>query len=73
MLVLTHESGIETVFGFLQFDHRILNSEGRILLELDDRDWQFGSFVDSPDPRYREIVDLFRKADYLETVLDEWT
>ena len=35
-------------------------------------DWVFRDFVDSPDPRYREIVRMFAKAGYVSQEKDEY-
>ncbi len=34
--------------------------------------WHLSQFVDSPDPRFREIVHLFAEAGFLESEKDEF-
>ncbi len=34
--------------------------------------WFFRNFIDSPDPRYRQIVRWFKEAGYVESEEDEF-
>jgi len=73
LLVVTDARGCETVFGFYRFPRVITDRDGRELMPVADAGgWSSGSFVDSPDPRYRAIVRRFREAGYVASELDEF-
>ena len=73
VLVVTDEHRCETCFGFFKFPEHVTDIHGSILANtgLDGR-WWFRDFVDSPDPRYREIVKRFDAAGYAKVVKDEF-
>lgn len=73
LLVLTDEKGCESTFGFFQYSEEVKDIQGRCLAEtrLGGR-WHFRDFVDSSDPRFRKIVELFRISGYLEKEADEF-
>jgi hypothetical protein len=73
VLVATDEHGCETAFGFFQYAEAVKDIHGRTLAEtgLAGR-WHFSEFVDSPDPRFREIVRLFAEGGFLEREKDEF-
>ena len=73
VLVVTDEHGCETVFGFFQFAETVKDIQGRTLAEtgLAGR-WHFSEFVDSPDPRFREMVALFAGGGYVASEKDEY-
>lgn len=73
VLVVTDAQGCEACFGFFQFPERVIDIHGSILANtgIEDR-WWFRDFVDSPDPRYREIVKRFEAAGYATRVKDEY-
>lgn len=73
VLVVTDAQGGETLFGFFQFEESVKDVHGRALAEtgLAGR-WHLSQFVDSPDPRFREIVRLFDEAGFLESEKDEF-
>ena len=73
VLVVTDERGCETAFGFFQYAETVKDIHGRTLAEtgLAGR-WHFKEFVDSPDPRFREIVRLFAEGGFLEREKDEF-
>ena len=73
VLVVTDERGCETAFGFFQYAEAVKDIHGRTLAEtgLAGR-WYFSEFVDSPDPRFREIVRLFAASAYVEKEKDEF-
>jgi hypothetical protein len=73
VLVVTDEKGCETTFGFLRYPSRISDQRGNVLAETDHGDaWVFRDFVDSPDPRFRRVVQMFDKAGYLRSESDEF-
>ena len=73
VLVLTDEHGCETCFGFFQYPERIVDVHGKVLTRTNFRAaWEFRNFVDTPDPRYREVVRMFAEAGYLAVVKDEY-
>ena len=73
VLVVTDEQGCETLFGFFQYAESVKDVHGRTLAEtgLAGR-WHLSQFVDSPDPRFREMVRLFAEAGFLESEKDEF-
>ena len=73
VLVVTDQQGCETLFGFFQYAERVKDVHGRTLAEtgLAGR-WHLSQFVDSPDPRFREVVRLFAEAGFLESEKDEF-
>lgn len=73
VLVVTDELGCETLFGFFQFAESVKDVHGKNLAEtgLAGR-WHLNQFVDSPGPRFREIVRLFAQAGFLESEKDEF-
>lgn len=73
VLVMTDEQGCEACFGFFKFPDHVIDIHGSILADtgLEGR-WWFRDFVDSPDPRYREIVRRFEAAGYSNWVKDEF-
>ena len=73
VLVVTNERKCETVFGFLQFPEQVTDIHGAVLAEPEfGKAWAFRDFVNSPDPRYRQIVAKFRERGFLRTVKDEF-
>jgi len=73
LLVVTDEHRCETIFGFFQYAATVADIHGRTLAEtgLAGR-WHFHEFVDSPDPRFREIVAMFATSGFLENEKDEF-
>ena len=73
VLVVTDEEGCETLFGFFQYAESVKDVHGRTLAEtgLAGR-WHLSQFVDSPDPRFREMIRLFAEAGFLESEKDEF-
>ena len=73
VLVLTDEHRCETCFGFFKFPAEILDVHGRRIATTGfDGVWAYRDFIDSPDPRYREIVRRFETAGYAKRVKDEF-
>jgi hypothetical protein len=73
VLVVTDNHGCETVFGFFKFAESVTDIQGRTLAEtrLKGR-WHFQEFLDSPDPRFRAIVKMFRDAGFVKDETDEY-
>lgn len=73
VLVVSDERGCETAFGFFQYAETVKDIHGRALAEtgLAGR-WHFSNFVDSPDPRFREIVALFAAGGFVANEKDEY-
>ena len=71
LLIVTNEKGQETVFGFFRYPSSLINIHGNetMPIELGNR-WFFRDFVNSPDPRYREIARMFTQAGYTEAEKD---
>lgn len=73
VLVITDETEREACFGFMQFPERVLARDGTLLAGTGlNGEWVFEEVLQSPDPRYREIVQLFNAADYVERVTDDF-
>jgi len=74
VLVVTDERGCEVVFGFFRYAKLVTDSKGNVVAETGiGMNWRFRNFVDSPDRRYRDIVQLFRKRGFVEYEKDEYT
>ncbi|MEA3208549.1 MAG: hypothetical protein QOE70_1606 [Chthoniobacter sp.] len=73
VLVLTDEGACETCFGFFKFPADIRDVHGRSIADTGfGGTWAYRDFIDSPDPRYREIVGRFEAAGYTKRVKDEF-
>jgi hypothetical protein len=73
ILVVTDARGTESVFGFLRFPAEVRNRQGVAVMPMPGPGVRrFGSFIDSPDRRYRKLVGRFRGAGYLESELNEY-
>jgi hypothetical protein len=73
ILVVTDERGCESVFGFFRYPAALRDLNGHEIMPVPDGgSWVSGDSVDTPDPRYREIVRRFREAGYLASELDEF-
>jgi hypothetical protein len=73
VLVVTDEKGRETVFGFFQFPEAVKDTHRKVVVKTGlNGAWNFRNFVDSPDPRFREIVMRFEEAGYVATEKDEF-
>ena len=64
------ERGEETCFGFLQFPSVVETSNGTVA--TDANGWRFCDFVQSPDPRYRDVVRQFAGVGFLKDETDEF-
>ena len=73
LLVITNERGHESIFGFFRYPETLkdLNGRGVIRTGAGNR-WTFQDFVDSPDPRYRNIVKLFADDGFCDLERDEF-
>lgn len=72
VLVVTDERGCESCFGFFKLPEQVVDIHGRALAETDLKGrWWFLDFVNSPDPRFRDLVGNFAAAGYVKTVKDE--
>ena len=73
VLVVTEKQGCEACFGFFKFPDHVIDIHGAILADtnLEGR-WWFRDFVDSPDPRYREIMEQFKARGFVHTAKDEF-
>lgn len=71
VLVVTNEKHHETVFGFAVYPTTLNDINNRPLLGIPvGGRWYFSDFVQTPDPRYRKIVNRFAEAGYVESVSD---
>ena len=72
-LIVTDEQQVETVFGFARYPKTLDDITGRPLFEIPvGGRWYFSDFVQNPDPRYRNLVNRFAEAGYLESAVDEF-
>jgi hypothetical protein len=73
LLVVTDEGGCESAFGFFKYPDQVKDIYGKILAETGlDGAWHFEDFIDSPDPRFRKIVDMFAENGFLQIEEDEY-
>ena len=73
VLVVMDAQKCETVFGFFQFPATLKDLNGKDVVETGAGNrWTYRNFLDSPDPRYRQIVKRFTKAGYTEFEKDEF-
>jgi hypothetical protein len=73
VLVVTDERGCETCFGFFHFPQHVHDIHGHVLAESGlEGAWLFRDFVDSPDPRFRQIVRQFAEGGFLKHEKDEF-
>ena len=73
VLTVTDEKKRESVFGFLQFPVGLVDLNGKEVVKTDQGNrWTYQSFVNSPDERYRKIVQRFADAGYLDLEKDEF-
>jgi hypothetical protein len=74
VLVVTDERQMETVFAFARYAKTLNDFNGRPLLEIPvGGRWYFSDFVQTPDVRYRKIVERFSAAGFLESATDDFT
>jgi hypothetical protein len=72
VLVLS-EDGCETVFGFFRYPAALRDLNGRAFLDTGlGETWLFRDHLKSGDPRFRQIVKMFREAGYVEEENDEF-
>lgn len=72
VLVVTDERGTECSFGFFRFPREIVDIHGHLLAPTGFDKWVFRDFVNSTDPRYRQIVERFSAHGYTAQVRDEF-
>jgi hypothetical protein len=73
VLVVTDAQKRETVFGFFQFPAMLQDLNGRDVVTTHQGErWTFQNFVNSSDPRFRQIVKRFAAAGYLDAERDEF-
>jgi hypothetical protein len=73
LLIVTNERGHESAFGFFRHPETLKDLNGRDMVKTGaGKRWTFQDFVDSPDPRYRQIVKLFADAGYCDGERDEY-
>jgi hypothetical protein len=73
VLVVTDKQRRETVFGFFQFPATLKDLNGNAVVETGaGNGWTYRNFVDSSDPRYRQLVKRFADAGYVESEKDEY-
>ena len=72
-LVVTDERRRECCFGFFRYPDEILDIHGKTIASTGlSGSWLQREFIDSPDPRYREIIRMFADAGFLDSVKDEY-
>ena len=73
VLVITDERGRESCFGFLRYPEEIRDTAGVKIMDTPwGQQWRFSDFVQTADPRYRKIVQMFADAGYLAEESDEY-
>jgi hypothetical protein len=73
VLLIMDERGHEACFGFMQYPKIVRDSDGNTIGESGlDGAWAFEDFVQTPDPRYRQLVQIFAAAGYVRCVTDDF-
>ena len=73
VLVVTDEHRRECCFGFFRYPDEILDIHGKTIATTGlAGSWFQREFIDSPDPRYREIIRMFAEAGFLDLAKDEY-
>ena len=73
LLVVTDDRGRETVYGFFRYPRIIRDRDGKEVMPVPGEGaWVSGTFVTSPDQRYRAIVRRFASVGYLSSERDEF-
>lgn len=73
VLVVTDEQGCDSRFGFFRFPAHVPDIHGNALADTGlDGAWWFRDFVESPDPRFRQLVRRFAAGGYLVREKDEF-
>ncbi len=73
ILVVTDERQCETCFGFLRYPPQVLDVFGKVIADTGlGEAWAFEDFIKSPDPRYRQIVSMFRQRGYVDNEQDDY-
>jgi hypothetical protein len=73
LLILSDEHKCESPFGFLRYPEKLKDFNGREVVRTGiGKRWIFRDFVNSPDPRYRQIVKLFIDVGYCDGERDEY-
>lgn len=73
VLVVTDEHGCESGFGFFRFPAHVPDIHGNALADTGlNGAWWFRDFVDSPDPRFRQLVQRFAAGGFLKREKDEF-
>lgn len=66
VVVIADEFHNEVLLGFLRYPTVVAGIKTGL------EGWHFRGFVSSPDPRYRQLVALFKEAGYLNSEVDEF-
>jgi hypothetical protein len=73
VLIVSNERGQESIFGFLRYPDEIKDMNGKVIASTGlAGSWFFRDFIDSPDPRYRQIVKRFKEAGCVQSEEDEY-
>ena len=72
LLIVANESGDEACFGFMRYPESIQTGDGSVVVESGlGRSWFFENFVQTPDPRYRSLVQMFVEAGFAAKIHDD--
>jgi hypothetical protein len=72
LLLAAEKQGVEFCLGFLQFPKEIRDIHGKLIVRTGLNYWHFKGFVNSPDVRDRQLIEIFNRAGYLESAFDEY-
>jgi hypothetical protein len=73
VLVVTDERQVEVVFAFALYSETLNDINGRPLVTIPvGGRWYFSDFTQTPDPRYRKLVNRFAEAGFLESAKDDF-
>jgi hypothetical protein len=72
-LMMTDEKGAWTFFCFGFYPETLNDTHGNPLVKIPiGGRWHFKNCIQSPDPRYRHIIQQFADTDFLESVSDDF-
>jgi len=73
VLVVTDERGCETCLGFFRYPAAVRDVNGKARAETGfGSRWAYHNYVDTPDPRFRQLVKMFKAAGFVESETDEY-
>jgi hypothetical protein len=73
VLLITDQSGSEVCLGFFKYPDLISDIHGKVILASGlNGKWIQRDFIDTPDPRFRTLLQIFAASGFLESEKDEY-